>query len=89
MINTNLLRAKIIGCGLNNGELAMLVGVNPGTISNMLLGKNYPSYYVLRRIICILKLDPSDFYEIFFSSTLSEIGELKLQYTPDDRAHLD
>ena len=66
IINKNLLKAKIAECGLNNGVLAQLIGVNRGTISNILNGKTKPSYDVINGMIFTLNLTSEDCFKIFF-----------------------
>ena len=72
VINRNLLKARIAECGLNNGIVAQLIGVNRGTISNILNGKTKPSYDVINGLIFTLNLTSEDCYKIFFS--VSTIG---------------
>lgn len=72
VINRNLLKARIAECGLNNGIVAQLIGVNRGTISNILNGKTKPSYDVINGLIFTLNLTSEDCYKIFFP--VSTIG---------------
>ncbi|MBG9987595.1 helix-turn-helix transcriptional regulator [Aerococcaceae bacterium DSM 111176] len=64
-IDKNLLKAKIVERGLNYGLLAQEMGVNPGTISNILNGRTAPSFPVIIGISESLGLGPEDFYKIF------------------------
>lgn len=72
-INSQLLRAKIVERGKNNGKLATEMGVNPGTISNVITGKTVPSFPVVEGISIILKLKPEEFYEIFLPDLLARL----------------
>lgn len=67
VVNRNLLKARIAECGLNNGLLAEIIGVNRGTISNIINGKTRPSYDVINGIIFTLNLTSEDCFKIFFS----------------------
>lgn len=65
-INVQLLRQMIVARGFNNCILANMIGVSPMTISNVLTGKNFPSYYVLSGFRFSLNLDDDEFNDIFF-----------------------
>jgi len=81
-INYDLLIKRFRESGLKSCELADLTGISRNTISNVLYGKNTPSYYVIFHLARALQLSPFDIINIFFSyfnlSTPDDFEELTL-----------
>lgn len=62
-LNSNLIKSKIILNGLNQNELAKLVGMNPSTLSQKL---NMKSEFTRNEMEEIAKVLKSDVKELFF-----------------------
>ncbi|WP_273478514.1 helix-turn-helix transcriptional regulator [Ignavigranum ruoffiae] len=71
VVDSNLLKSKMVARGYNIGTLASAIGVDRDTISNILNGKSKPSYPVMNGIFFTLKLDPEEATNIFFAKELS------------------
>lgn len=69
-INANLLRSKMALHGFNIDTLANETGLNRDTVSNILNGKNSPSYSAMNAIFYTLKLTPEEATQIFFGNDL-------------------
>lgn len=69
-IDAKLLRSKMALQGFNIDSLSNETGLNRDTISNILNGKNYPSYVAINAIYFTLKLTPEEGTQIFFASDL-------------------
>ena len=64
-INPEKFRAKIIERGFNNQTFANQIGVNRGTISNILGGKTSPSLIIVQACCCELNLTAEESFIIF------------------------
>ncbi|WP_426355874.1 helix-turn-helix domain-containing protein [Mammaliicoccus sciuri] len=68
-IDADLLKSKIVLRRFNIDTLAKETGLNRDTISNIINGKNYPSYTAINAIYYALKLTPEEGMEIFLQKT--------------------
>lgn len=69
-IDGKLLRSKMALQGFNIDTLASETGLNRDTVSNILNGRNYPSYSAMNAIFYTLKLTPEEGMQIFFATDL-------------------
>lgn len=67
IVNTQKLREKILEKGLTNQGLAEKIEVDRKTISNLMTGKNNPSYTLIVCCCDALNLTPNEISEIFFA----------------------
>lgn len=65
-IDSKLLLEYLEKSGYDLSTLARTSEINRGTIYNLLLEKNLPSYFVLNQLIKCLKLTEEDFIKLFF-----------------------
>ena len=65
-VNDKLLSEYLEKSDLDLAKLARESQINRGTIYNILLGKNLPSYLVLHQLVECLKLTEEDFIKFFF-----------------------
>ncbi|AMG63432.1 MAG: helix-turn-helix transcriptional regulator [Staphylococcus lugdunensis] len=70
LINTKLLKSKMALKDFNIKTLSAEIGVNRDTLSNVIHGKNRPSYSVINGIYFALELTPQEGRDIFFSQDL-------------------
>ena len=70
LINTKLLKSKMALKDFNIKTLSAEIGVNRDTLSNVIHGKNRPSYSVINGIYFTLELTPQEGRDIFFSQDL-------------------
>lgn len=69
-IDADLLKSKMVLRRFNIDTLSKETGLNRDTISNIINGKNYPSYAAINAIYYALKLTPEEGIEIFFANDL-------------------
>ncbi|MCD3219474.1 helix-turn-helix transcriptional regulator [Mammaliicoccus sciuri] len=69
-IDADLLKSKMVLRRFNIDTLAKETGLNRDTISNIINGKNYPSYTAINAIYYALKLTPEEGMKIFFANDL-------------------
>ncbi|MBL0846566.1 helix-turn-helix transcriptional regulator [Mammaliicoccus fleurettii] len=69
-IDAKLLKSKMALKEFNIDSLASETGLNRDTISNIINGKNFPSYTAINAIYYALKLTPEEGMQIFFARDL-------------------
>ena len=69
-IDAKLLKSKMALKEFNIDSLASDTGLNRDTISNIINGKNFPSYTAINAIYYALKLTPEEGMQIFFARDL-------------------
>lgn len=70
MVNPELLDIKVKEVNLNYTSLAILTGCNRSTFYNIRRGRTSPSYEVINATANVLKLSPTEIFNIFFSKKI-------------------
>ena len=72
MIDTKKFGGVLKASGLNQKELAALIGVTPCTISNIMHGRTKPGYEFTNACYYVLGMSSEDFVAVFYKVNLNE-----------------
>lgn len=71
--NSSLLRARMAMKGVNQHQLATQMGVDPGTVSDVMRGKVVPGSVFSNLVSDVLDLSSEEAAQIFFSKKLNQL----------------